>query len=142
MKKILFFIAIVFSAVSMLAQQVTPDARLLQVWDEETIQHHVNFSPTTIQYYNYFLDHAYFIEDFPVEKMNVYADIPNLQLKSEFSNESSDFSPEGLKNLNIMKYDLSLLPDRRVTYRLGNTGKIIVFYSGYEISSEFNKVRK
>ena len=142
MKKILTLISIVCVYGTMCAQQVTPDPRLSQVWDENTIEHHLAYSPTTIQYYNFFLDHAYVIEDFPVDKMDAYENIPELQLKDAFANETPDFSNAGLKNLNIMKYDIEIHSNQRSTYRLGKSGKIIVFYSGYEITSEFNRVRK
>jgi len=122
-------------------KSITPDARLIAAWGEETVTNYVNNNQNTLDYYNFYLDNAFFIEDFPQDKGAGYDDLPNLELKAAFANETHDFSSADLKQFNVLKYDVKRSQTYRVTYRLGSSHKIITFYSGMELINEYNKLR-
>lgn len=138
MKNYLLSLTMLFFAGGLYAQ-VVPDMRLIDAWGDETVSHYVQNAPNTINYYNYYLENSFYIEDFPQDKGNGYYDLPNLELKEQFGSETHDFSTADLKELNILKFNIKRSQISRVTYRLGNTHKVITFYSGKELMDEFNK---
>lgn len=122
-------------------KQIEPDARLIEAWGAETVKNYVENNQNALDYYNYYLDNAYYIEDFPQDKGAGYDDLPNLELKPAFAHENHDFSAADLSQFNVLKYDIKRSQTYRVTYRMGNSHKVITFYSGKELMDEYNMVR-
>lgn len=121
------------------SQAVTPDPRVLEAYDQSTIDHLLQTSPRTIEYYNFFLDNSYTITEVPQEKVRDLADMPRLTLKNPAVGEMPDFSPEGLKKLNVLRFKIQISPVSGAMYRLGNTNKIIIFHPGNEITEKFKE---
>lgn len=120
-------------------KQIVADPRIIEVFGQETVDFYLENNPSTIRYYNFFLDNSYSIAELPQEKMSGIQDIPELKLKEKFQSDVVDYTDKGIENLNIMKYDLKIDSNVGPIYRLGNTNKLIFFLSGKEIQNLYNK---
>lgn len=75
----------------------------------------------------------------PEVKMDELSRMPVMKLKEKFLTEPEDYSEKGLENLNILKYNFKIDELNGAIYRLGNTTKLIVFYSGKELIKMYNE---
>lgn len=121
--------------------QVIADPRVIEVFGQETVTFYLENNPSLIEYYNFFLDNSYSIQDMPQEKMGELQNIPELKLKEQFQTSLIDYSEKGLENLNIMKFDFQIDTNVGPIFRLGNTNKLIIFLSGKEIQNLYNKYK-
>lgn len=116
-----------------------PDQRLIDAYGQETVDFYINNSPNLISYYNFFLNYSYKIVEMPDVKMEEIDKIPVMKLKDKFLSEPKDYSEKGLEQLNVLKYDIKIDQVGGAIYRLENTNKLIVFYSGKEIQTMYNE---
>lgn len=121
--------------------QVIADPRVIEVFGQETVTFYLENNPSMIQYYNFFLENSYTIQDMPQEKMGELQNIPELKLKENFLTDIIDYTEKGLENLNIMKFDFQIDPNVGPIFRLGNTNRLIIFLSGKEIQNLYNKYK-
>jgi len=128
--RFLITVLIIFSG-GLTAQEnnnnIIPDPRLSEVFTYEQIQDFLKTNPEKIFYYNYFLDHSYFIstvvEGKPVHDLNISS--VKSKSGSYFSEDLNNFVPE---HFNVLKYDFCIQYERYSHYILGNTDKVMVFY--------------
>lgn len=141
MKKLFIVITSLFLMSISYAQTNTnvPDQRLIDALGQESVDFYLKNDPSLIGYYNFFLNYSYKIVDMPEPKMDQLDQIPVMKLKEKFITEFEDFSEAGLQKLNIMKYEINIHPLNGAMYRLGNTAKLIIFYSGKEINMMYNE---
>lgn len=143
MKKMtLLFGCFLFLTVPLMAQSgeettVIPDARIYEIYSEERVQTLVDNKPEIIRYWNYFLDHSYLVEDIPDEKTYNYPDLKSVAKLDRTSNLAFDVSVEEA-SLNVLLFDPKIPQDKSIIYRLGDTGKIIVFFSKKEFQAAYN----
>lgn len=141
MKNLIILFLSVFLMSSSFAQTNTnvPDPKLIDAFGQETVDYYINNAPHLISYYNFFLYHSYNIMDIPEGKMESIENIPVFKIKEKFISEPKDYSENGIQNLNILKYDFKIDLNSSVIYRLEGTNKMIVFISGKEIQTTYNK---
>lgn len=144
MKKwlIVIFSMFLMGVISAQSKSNVPDPKLVDAWGQETVDYYMNNAPDLISYYNFFLNYSYRIIELPDEKMSEMDKITEFKLKDKFIHEPVDYSENGLQNLNIMKYDFQIDQLGGAIFRLGNTKKLIVFYSGKEIQTMYNETIK
>lgn len=116
---------------------VVPDVRLSELHSEVRIEKILENQPQIIQYWNYFLDHSYMVEDIPDEKTYAYPNLKDLVKINRETNAAYEVSMEE-SALNVVLFDLTIEKDKRSIYRLGDTGKIIVFFSKNEFLTQYN----
>lgn len=127
-----FYLAILFTLVftgSVVAQtkaNITPDQRLYECFDAGYIDHIKNNSPQLLQYLNFSLDNSYYLDEVPTEKDLFYENIPAFDVA----------------NFNVFKLNLKKQKSLRTYYRIGNTNKLIVFYSEDEFAKKLNEYTK
>ncbi len=141
MKKLLTFLFSLMIMGSLFSQEnksITPDPRLIDALGQETVDFYAQNNPNLILYYNLFLTHSYRIVEMPSEKLSDLDQVPTMPLKERFLTEPQDYSEKGLEKLNVLKYNIKIDQMGGAVYRLGNTNKLIVFYSGKEITTLFN----
>ena len=117
----------------------TPDPRIWEAFDKATVEHLIETSPRTIEYYNFFLDQSYTIAEIPQEKVKDLEEMERLTLRNPAVGEMPDFSPAGLEKLNVLRFKININPVSGAIYRLGNTNKIIMFHPGNEITNKFKE---
>jgi hypothetical protein len=140
MKKILFlFCTILVQNIS--AQDLTNfDARLLFRFTQSELDATALVNPTQIDYLNFYVNNAYFFQEFgsiPAEKI---IDLPNI-LDLASLPEGFDFDQEEVskENFNILMYDVDFFQNRKNSFRLGNKNLLIVLRSKKEIYEMFNQ---
>lgn len=119
---------------NLFAQQkaVKPDPRLSECFTQEYIQQLKN-QPKLLAYYNYFLDHSYFIANADPAKPVESTDIREVLTQDNGlgnGGKAFDLDAEKInfKTFNPLKYAFVTNSERTVFYRLGNSGKLIGFY--------------
>jgi len=130
--KIIYFFICLLLPISLLAQkntstEVSPDARLIEAYGKEYVERLQEQQPFLIKRWNYYLDHAYYIADESEEKAGDY---PTVEI-------------ENLKSLNILKLEkeqkISRDWDLPKAYKIGDTGKLLVYYSGKTFVQKLNE---
>lgn len=132
MKKLLILLFLCASIYHTHAQseEVTPldiDERLLALYDKAYLNRLKEINPFIIQRWNYYLDHAYYITDYPKGKGVTYplVTIPDLE------------------NFNILLLEqeqgLSRNWHKIIVYHIKDTDKVLVYYSGKEFVNRLNK---
>jgi hypothetical protein len=127
---------------------ITPDARLYQCFDSAYVQRTLAINPEGILYYNYFLDYSYYIATNDPSKptttaLDIYkvktTDIAGTGKTSLFNEDLSKFDA---KTFNVLKYDFATDFNKYTTYKLGNTGKLLVFYPKAVFIEMYNEYKK
>ena len=141
MKKLFIVITSLFLMSISYAQTNTnvPDQRLIDAYGQETVDFYINNAPDRISYFNFLLNHSYQIVEMPEVKMDELSRMPVMKLKEKFLTEPEDYSEKGLEYLNILKYNFKIDELNGAIYRIGNTTKLIVFYSGKELIKMYNE---
>ncbi|MEI6576671.1 MAG: hypothetical protein WCO63_10885 [Bacteroidota bacterium] len=119
---------------------IKPDPRLYDCLDKSYVDG-LKDNPRLLLYYNFFLDNSYYISATP-EKKVTGADISTLALRNPGPNGEKLFFSENLSTIktgsfNPLKYDISLQPNMFTNYYLGQTGKVLVFYSNKEFTEKY-----
>lgn len=116
---------------------VVPDDRLSEFYPDKHIQKLLTHQPEIISYWNYFLDNSYVIEDLPTGKSVSY---PNFEDLAKVNPETSQQFEVSLveSEINVLLFNLRIQKDRRTSFRLGDTGKVITFYSKDEFIANYN----
>jgi len=138
MRNIVFLIGFFsFVSVGIMAQSITPDPRLDAVYSEEYLQDLTNNYPRDLQYKNWYLDNAYSIVQLSVEKCEQMPFLKHLDpVNKNIGNNVEDIDEA---NFNVYMYHFQSEYDQNVYYRIGNSGKAVVFESGLNLAKKFNK---
>jgi len=125
---------------------IKPDPRLYDCFTKEYVNQLIK-QPRLLAYYNFYLDHSYVIREAdpgkPVETIDITTvktvdnglgngDVP-------FSENIIQFNPA---RFNPLKYDFKTHPELTTNYKLGNTGKMLVFYPSKVFTSMYNEYLK
>ncbi len=118
-----------------------PDARLYTSYDSAFLDTLTMNKSNLILYLNYYLDSAYFILELPESK---FSNIPDISEVREIRKDSLpprnfpyDAADLDFSNINILRYNFIRHYDQQSYYKLGNTGRVLVFYSGKELSQRY-----
>ncbi len=110
------------------SETVEIDERLTEVYDIEYLTKLKTENPFLLQRWSFYLDNAYYIMDFPMEKGN--PDYPTIEVAD-------------LSNINILLLEKSQKMtrdfDKLTKYKIKGTNKILVYYSGKEFNQKLNK---
>jgi len=113
--------------------QNTFDNRLTDVYSIEYLQ---SLSENEINVLNYELDHSYFILD----NFEKNESLPNLFKRNKLTKEiiETPLTNVDFNNFNVLSYAYEKKYNNRTYYKIGNTGKTIVFYSIKEFTQNYN----
>ena len=130
--RLLILIFFVLTA-SLSFSQNTIDNRLTDIFTSEYIQ---ALDQDRINVLEYELDHSYFIID-NFEKNESLPELykRNMQTKEIIEQPITSFD---INTFNVLNYAYEKKYNNRTYYKLGNTGKTIVFYSIKEFTEQYN----
>ncbi len=107
---------------------VEPDERLHDVFDVAYLEALQTNNPLLLQRWNYYLDHAWYLADYPEGKGKL--DFPVVRIAD-------------LEKINILHLEKEQHLQRdwrkRMKYRIEGTKKILIYYSGKEFTEDLNK---
>jgi len=125
---------------------IKPDPRLYDCFTKEYINQLIK-QPRLLAYYNFYLDNAYVVADTDLGKPVESTDISQVKtLDNGLGNGGKLFSevlnPFNPKKFNPLKYDFQTHPELTTNYKLGNTGKMLVFYPSKVFASMYKEYLK
>ena len=134
MKKIFIPALLLFYSITTFAQSQHQththpiDARLYEVFDGTYLEQLNAENPFLIQRMNFYLDHAWYITDLPAEKAKT--EYPRIEI-------------ENLEKMNILLLERSQKMqrdwDKQTVYKIGDSGKALVFLPGKEFTKKLNE---
>ena len=108
--------------------EITVDPRLYEVHDAAYLQKLKTTQPSTIQRWNYYLDHAFYIVDYPQDKGA--EDFPEITIPN-------------LSDINIFQLESTFKMVRdfntEMKYKITGTDKVLVYYSGKRFNKNLNE---
>lgn len=109
--------------------KVVPDARLYAAFDSTYITTLQRDNPALLLRWNYYLDNAFVISDFPSQKGDI-AQYPEVQIP-----DISNF------NILVLEKTQRLARDWNKTtfYRIGSTNKVLMYFSGKDFNRKFRE---
>ena len=108
---------------------VVPDPRLYDAFDSTYLESLRRDNPVLLQRWNFYLDNAYVITEFPAQKGDV-SQFPAVQI--------SDISSI---HILVLEKNQHLTHDwhKPVFYRINNTRKVLMYYPGKEFNRKFRE---
>ena len=76
-----------------------------------------------------FIDNSWYVQDVSFKDLSDLKDFRTVQFKGTGANLFDDGENFLIENFNPLLYDIKIQDKEPTTYKLGETGKIIVFYS-------------
>jgi hypothetical protein len=132
MRLILLFVCCILS-LNILAQaeqardSVQPDARLLAVYDKVYLESLQSHNPTLLLRWQYYLDHAYTILEWPVEKGDINT-LPVVKIAD-------------VQNINILALEHSQPLhrdwDKPVFFRINDGRQVLMYHPGNHFNRDF-----
>lgn len=139
MKKIILLSMLVISGITAFSQSLAIDSRLYAKYSEEDLLDMQQNRPQDLDYLNWFVENSYVIKD--VVNPGVL-DYPKLKyMDRETKMEGSEVTEFDAENFNIMEYGFEISKSSNV-YLIGNTGKILVFYSSDDLTKLYNEYKR
>jgi hypothetical protein len=110
------------------AQDIVPDSRIVEAFGQEKTNQLLQDDPNQIIYYNFYLENAYFITQPKGKAVSNAVDIFTIT----YLNNNSKYFDEDIsilckENFNPLKYNFERDFHGYTHYKLGETGKYIVF---------------
>jgi hypothetical protein len=111
------------------------DSRIIELYGASRVQEMIANQPQMISYLNYYVQNAYqVVHEIPERKLSQFKDISEIHnLRTGVS-----ISADDLDHLNVLLLDIQRKNDQYVTYKLGNTGSVVVFIAPQFLVSEYN----
>ncbi len=123
-----FFITALLATMAMALQaQYNVDPRLQVKFGEERLADLQKEHPSVIEYWTFYLDHAYYVADLAPEKDA--GELPSVKI-------------DDLSQINILALDVHPMENGNRIYRIEGTDKLLVMYSTEKIAELFNESRQ
>jgi len=111
------------------AAAVIPDPRLYAAFDSAYIESLRRDNPTLLLRWNFYMDNAFVISDFPPQKGDI-AQYPTVQI-ADVAN----------MNILVLEKNQRLVHDwqKPVFYRINNSGQVLMYHPGKEFNRKFRE---
>jgi len=140
MKKNILLLSLIFMAIGAFSQSVTIDSRLYAKYAEEDLLRIQSNNPTDIEYMNWFVENAFVVKEIRNPEAS---DFPKLRyIDKETKMAGAEVSSYNAETFNVMEYDFEIGAKTSNAYLIGNTGKLLVFYSNEDLTKLFNEYRR
>ncbi len=130
-------VLVTFSGIAQLENSAV-DQRLLEVYSTEQIANMTTNQPQSLAYLNYYVKNAYqVLTDIPESKWIHFKDISEIN----YSKTGEKLTAADFNDLNILKLDIVRKQEEYLTYRVGETGTVIVFIAPRVLIEQFNSLK-
>lgn len=110
------------------------DQRVIDLYGESRVVQMINDQPQFISYLNYYVKNAYqIVTDVPERKLSQFEDISTIKN----TRTGENLSAEDINDLNILLLSITRNQDQFLSYKVGDTGTVIVFIAPSQVMSEF-----
>ncbi len=115
------------------------DQRIIDMYGAARCQQMVGEQPEFIRYMNFYVQNAYQImEGVPARKLPYFDDISSITNTRTGKNLTVD----DLRNLNILLLDIERKNDQYLTYKVGETGTVVIFIAPKNLLEQYNDLKK
>jgi len=139
--KSLLIFAILFIANTVVAQVTfnNVDQRLMDVYGKARVQQMMTDQPQFIDYMNYYVQNGYQIMyDVPERKLANFKDVSTITN----TRTGDSVTANDIYDLNIMLLDIHRNQDEYLTYKVGETGTVVVFIAPKNLLEEYQMMKK
>ena len=134
LKKYCVILFVLCNSIVVLGQSDKIDKRIIEMYGTGIVAQMEAEQPQTLAYLNYYIQNGFqIITDMPKEKVSNFLDISSVKFKQS----EKPLTIADLDNLNLLMLDIIRDHDQFLTYRIGDTGMVIVFIAPSQIMSEF-----
>lgn len=96
--------------------------------------------PADLEYINWFVENSYVIKEVANPDALNYPKLKYMDKDTKM--EGSEVTEFDAATFNIMEYGFEIAAKSSNVYMIGNTGKILVFYSSDDLTKLFNEYRR
>lgn len=140
MKKIILLLSLILMGIGAFSQASQIDSRLYAKYSEEDLLEIQSNNPTDIEYMNWFVENAYVIKEIANPETSAFPKLRYMDKETKMAgSEATYFNAE---TFNVMEYDFEIAAKSSNAYLIGNTGKVLVFYSSDDLTKLFNEYRR
>ncbi|MEL7021340.1 MAG: hypothetical protein AAGK47_07030 [Bacteroidota bacterium] len=107
------------------------DDRLLVKYELKYLQQLQERHPVLLQRLNYYLDHAWYVTDYPTKKNSSKLPVVNIA-------HQKDINILALEQAQRIHRD----PKKQTVYRIANTAQVLVYHSAEKFNKKFNQLRQ
>ena len=140
MKKIILLLSLILIGFGLFSQSLAIDSRLYAIYPEDELINMQQNRPADLEYINWFVENAYVIKEIANPESSDFPKLRYLDKETKMAGaEATEYNQE---TFNVMEYYYEILPDSSNAYLIGSTGKLLVFYSNYDLTKLFNEYRR
>ncbi|MBO7134084.1 MAG: hypothetical protein J6W06_08005 [Bacteroidales bacterium] len=140
MKKIILLLSLILMGFGAFSQALPIDSRLYAKYSEEDLLNMQQNLPSKLEYLNWFVENSYVIKEVANPER---LDYPRLKYwDKETKMLGSEVNEYDAENFNIMEFGFEISQKSSNVYLIGNTGKLLVFYSGKDLTELYNEYRR
>lgn len=141
MKNMIMLMVAVLTGVAVFSQQLVPiDDRLRAKYSDEDLLEIQRNNPADIEYLNWFLDNAFVVKEIRNPESTDIQKLRYLDKETKMAGaEVTEYNPE---TFNVMECKITILQNSSNSYKIGNTGKVLVFPSREDLTRLFNEYRR
>lgn len=140
MKKIILLLSLILMGFGVFSQTLPIDSRLYARYSEEELQNMLSHNPAGVEYKNWFLDNAYVVKQISDPESSPFPKLKYWDKETKMAGaEVTEYDSE---TFNVMEYSYDVLPKKSNAYLIGDTGYLLVFYSGEDLTTLFNEYRR
>jgi len=140
MKKIILLLSLILMGIGAFSQTLPIDSRLYAKYSEEDLLNMQQNLPSKLEYLNWFVENSYVIKDVANPEGLNYPKLKYLDKETKMlGSEVNEYDAE---NFNIMEFGFEISQKSSNVYLIGNTGKLLVFYSGKDLTNLYNEYRR
>ena len=138
---VILFLLLLTSSTILAQSKIIPDNRLFIKYNVEYLSNLSEKNPETLDYLNFTLDNSCYLIN---EDGDKFKNCTQLELYDNTNKAFSKVFPSSieLSELNILNYNIELSYNQRTFYRIGNSTKILAFYSLKEMADRYNQYKK
>ena len=126
MKLIILSLTFIYSCYSF-GQNISP--KIIESLGAEKAHDLFSNNPEKYNHLMDFIDHSWYIQDVSFKDLSDLKDFRTVTFKGTGSNLFDDGQNFRIENFNPLLYEIKIQDKYPTVYKLGETGKIIVFYS-------------
>ena len=138
LSKFILVLSLFFASVTVLGQlnYTDVDQRIIDVYGEDRVQLMIVEQPDLINYLNYYVRNSYqVLYDIPARKLVGFEDISTLtNTRTGVALTAND-----LYQINILLVSVTRKSDQYLTYKVGETGTVIVFIAPQFLLEQYNE---
>lgn len=142
--KVILILFCVLTFQKIIAQEFYIDNRLFDVYTLQYIEELKSKNIDQLLYLNYFLDHGWYIDKLPKEKLTTIQSLKSLintdiHSETELSEILSDSNR--YKEFNILKYQIIRNAKGNTVYKINDDGLVLIIYGNDQLMQAFNSYR-